>query len=329
MKDFLHYCFFHKRAIALFVLFSVVFLIFFLLYHLPVTAVLYPAAFCILAGGTFAAVDFSRSRDRHRTLILLTKNVESAAEHLPAAQTWEAQDYQQMVSLLCQRCKQVENSMNLRYTDMIDYYTVWAHQIKTPIASMRLMLQNEDSDLARDLSADLLRIEQYVQMVLCYLRLDSDSTDYVFRQCDLDRIVRQAVRKFAGPFIRKKIRLNYDPICVRVLTDEKWLLFVLEQILSNALKYTQTGQVRIFLEEPKTLCIQDTGIGIAPEDLPRVFEKGYTGYNGRFDQRASGIGLYLSSRICRNLGHGLRIQSVPGKGTTVRIDLDSREMKFE
>ena len=99
--------------------------------------------------------------------------------------------------------------------------------------------------------------------------------------------------------------------------------------MSNALKYTQTGQVRIFLEEPKTLCIQDTGIGIAPEDLPRVFEKGYTGYNGRLDQRASGIGLYLCSRICRNLGHGLRIQSVPGKGTTVRIDLDSREMKFE
>lgn len=219
--------------------------------------------------------------------------------------------------------------MNLRYTDMIDYYTVWAHQIKTPIASMRLMLQNEDSDLARDLCADLLRIEQYVQMVLCYLRLDSDSTDYVIRQCDLDRIVRQAVRKFAGQFIRKKIRLNYDPVCVRVLTDEKWLLFVLEQVLSNALKYTQTGQVRIFLEEPKTLCIQDTGIGIAPEDLPRVFEKGYTGYNGRLDQRASGIGLYLCSRICRNLGHGLRIQSVLGQGTTVRIDLDSREMKFE
>lgn len=329
MKDFWRYCFFHRRAIALFVLFSVVFLIFFLLYHLPITAVLYPVAFCVFAGGIFVAVDFSRARDRHRTLVLLTKNVESAAEHLPTAQTWEAQDYQQMVSLLCQRCKQVENSMNLRYTDMIDYYTVWAHQIKTPIASMRLMLQNEDSDLARDLCADLLRIEQYVQMVLCYLRLDSDSTDYVIRQCDLDRIVRQAVRKFAGPFIRKKIRLNYDPICVRVLTDEKWLLFVLEQILSNALKYTQTGQVRIFLEEPKTLCIQDTGIGIAPEDLPRVFEKGYTGYNGRFDQRASGIGLYLSSRICRNLGHGLRIQSVPGKGTTVRIDLDSREMKFE
>ena len=121
--------------------------------------------------------------------------------------------------------------MNLRYADMVDYYTIWAHQIKTPISSMHLTLQNEDTDLSRRLSEDLFRIEQYVDMVLMFLRLDSDSTDYVIAQQDLDDIIRQAVRKFSSQFIRKKIRLLYEPVKVQAVTDEKWLLFVVEQVL--------------------------------------------------------------------------------------------------
>ena len=195
---------------------------------------------------------------------------------------------------------------------------------------MRLTLQNEDSELSRRLSEDLLRIEQYVEMVLCYLRLDSSSTDYVFQEYDLDSIVKQAVRKFAGQFIRRKIRLDYQPLHTRVVTDEKWLLFVVEQVLSNALKYTPAaGTVTIDLEEPKTLCIRDTGIGIAPEDLPRVFEKGYTGYNGRNDKKASGIGLYLCRRICKNLNHVISVDSSLDSGTVVRIRLEQVKLGKE
>ncbi len=249
-----------------------------------------------------------------------------ALEHLPTPSGLPEEDYQALLRMLCRERRELCEEMERRYREMIDYYTVWAHQIKTPIAAMRLMLQETDM---RALREELRRIEQYVEMVLCYLRLDSNSTDYVIREYDLDGIVRQAVRRHATTFIQKKLRLEYEPLDARVVTDEKWLLFVIEQILSNALKYTSEGGVAVTLEPPKTLCIRDTGIGIAPEDLPRVFEKGYTGDNGRSDKKASGIGMYLCSRICANLGHGIRVDSTPGQGTEVRIDLKNAELEIE
>ena len=175
----------------------------------------------------------------------------------------------------------------------------------------------------------LALVGQGVELVLGYLRLESPSSDYVIRNYALDDIVRQAVRKFASQFIRRKLRLEYAPLNVSVITDEKWLLFVIEQVLSNALKYTRSGSVSITLEAPKTLCIRDTGIGIAPEDLPRVFEKGYTGCNGRTDKRATGIGLYLCRRILAKLGHSITIASTPGTGTTVRIGLEQDALEVE
>lgn len=205
---------------------------------------------------------------------------------------------------------------------MTDYYSVWVHQIKTPIASMKLMLQNEDTVLARKLSTDLFRIEQYVGMVLAFLRLDSESSDYVFQEYELDHIIRQSVKKFSIEFIEKKIRLCFEPTGEKLITDEKWFSFCLEQILSNALKYTKEGSVRIYMEAPHTLCIEDTGIGIAPEDIPRIFEKGYTGYNGRRDKQASGLGLYLCRRTCNGLGIGLSAKSCLGQGTVIRMEME-------
>ena len=153
---------------------------------------------------------------------------------------------------------------------MLDYYTLWAHQIKTPIASMRLSLQQEDTPKARQLLQELSRAEQYVGMVMVYLRLTDGGSDFVLRTCDLDAIVRQAVRRFAGEFITRKLKLCYEPLNAACVTDEKWLLFVVEQVLSNALKYTREGSITITMEHPKTLVIRDTGIGIAPEDLPEA-----------------------------------------------------------
>ena len=157
---------------------------------------------------------------------------------------------------------------------------------------MRPRLQQEDTPFSRSLSSDLLRIDQYADMVMTFLRLDSESTDYVLKEYALDPIICQAVRKYAPAFIMRKLTLDYKPVDASVVTDEKWLLFVIEQLLSNALKYTLSGSVSIYLEAPRTLFIADTGIGIAPEDLPRIFERGYTGINGRDDKKASGIGLY-------------------------------------
>lgn len=220
------------------------------------------------------------------------------------------------------------DSMNMKYADMVDYYTMWAHQIKTPIASMHLILQKQDTEDSRRLRMELMRIEQYVEMVLCFLRLDSDSTDYVLKEYRLDDIIRPAIRKLAPQFIMKKLSLVYDTIDKRVLTDEKWLGFVVEQVLTNAVKYTSGGSVKISCEDNK-LIIKDTGIGIAPEDLPRIFDKGYTGFNGRMDRRASGIGLYLCRRICSNLGHNITAASVPGQGTAITIELERNKLEVE
>jgi len=219
--------------------------------------------------------------------------------------------------------------MSAKYSDMKDYYTLWAHQIKTPIAAMGLILQERDDDNSRELWDNLQKIEHYAEMVLCYVRLDSDSTDYVIKEYDLDGIVRQAVRKFSRQFIRKRLRLTYQPLGRTVLTDEKWLLFVIEQVLSNAVKYTKSGGVELYIEEPLTLCIRDTGIGVAQEDLPRIFEKGYTGCNGRFDKKASGIGLYLCKRICMKLGHEISAESPSNGGTVIKIKLERKKLEIE
>ena len=217
-------------------------------------------------------------------------------------------DYRSLVTLLAESRRAIRTQEEQRYGDMVDYYTMWAHQIKTPIASMRLTLQNEDSDLARSLSGDLMRVEQYVEMVLVFLRLDSSTTDYVIRAHSLDDIVRPAVRKFAGEFIRRRLRLDYQSLDRTVVTDAKWLGFVVEQVLSNALKYTpEGGSITIDAEAPATLCIRDTGIGITAEDLPRIFDRGYTGRNGRTYRQASGIGLYLCRLIVTRLGGDIRV----------------------
>ena len=194
---------------------------------------------------------------------------------------------------------------------------------------MGLKLQNEDSPLARGLRGDLNRIAQYVEMAMTYLRLDAETGDYVLKTQELDPIIRGAVRRFAGEFIDRKLRLRLQETGQMVLTDEKWLSFVLEQLLSNALKYTPGGEISIFWQEPDTLVIRDTGIGIAPEDLPRIFEKGFTGYNGRSDKKASGIGLYLCKRVCDRLGHGISIASAPGEGTTVFLKLGRDKIGIE
>lgn len=224
---------------------------------------------------------------------------------------------------------QTVSNMDRRSSDMIDYYTMWAHQIKTPIAAMHLLIQDDGSEYEHELKQELFKIEQYVQMVLQYLRLESDYTDFVIRKLELDSVIKQSVKKFAGQFIRKKLSLVYEETGETVLSDEKWLSFVIEQLLSNALKYTVKGKISIYMEKDKTLVIEDTGIGISIEDLPRVFEKGFTGYNGRTDKKSTGIGLCLCKRICEKLGHRIWIESVSGEGTKVKIRLKSADIEIE
>ncbi len=321
MKIFGAYIKQKSKILLIILLFCIIFAIVFYLYKLPVEAVIYPSLLCILFGTILIVLDFAKIKRRHKILEKLGNMPSAMIDELPSVSNINDYGYQRIIRSLQKEISQLEADSNNRFNDMVDYYTVWAHQIKTPIASMRLTLQNEDTPLSRKLLSDLFRIEQYVEMIMAFLRLDSTSSDYVFKEHNIDTIIRQAVKKYANEFIDRKISLVYNPIDYTVVTDDKWLSFVIEQILSNALKYTRKGSIKIYMNENMMLCIEDTGIGIAPEDLPRIFEKGYTGYNGRNDKKASGLGLYLCKRICKNLDTGITVLSEIDKGTIVRIDL--------
>lgn len=297
------------------------------LFQLPLPPIFYTLALCAFLGLMAMILQFRQFRKKHLLLQTLAKQNDLAADRLPIPDNQLEEDYLSLIRRLIGEKEDLSEEIGKKYGAMIDYYTLWTHQIKTPIAAMKLILQNREQP-DPELSEELMRIEQYVEMILGYLRLDANETDYMIAKYDLDSIIRQAVRKYASQFIRRKIRLEYQPVNTTVLTDEKWLLFVLEQVLQNALQYTPKGAVTIAIEAPKTLIIRDTGIGIAPEDLPRVFEKGYTGYNGRKEKKASGIGLYLCRRICQNLGHTISAASSES-GTEIRIEPQHRELQIE
>jgi signal transduction histidine kinase len=315
------------QALGLFCLCCAVFAAAFRLYGLPLGAVAYPALLCAVLWLLFALLRGAKAARKHKNLSALTAAL--TEDMLPVPETVEDGDYKRIIVLLQEARQRQEAEAGRKYDAMVEYYTLWAHQIKTPIAAMRLTLQNEDSPLSRRLTAELGRVERYVEMVMAYLRLDGSGTDYVLRETELDPLLRAAVKKFSGEFIDRRLALDLRPTGLRVLTDEKWLAFVLEQLLSNALKYTLSGTISLYAEAPAILCIRDTGIGIAPEDLPRVFEPGYTGLNGRADKHASGLGLWLCRRVCQNLGHGISITSEPGKGTEVRLDLSRKDRRVE
>ncbi len=293
----------------------------FYLYNLPLAAVFYPYLVCIAVGMVFAVFDFMRFKRRHQELERLKQNIEITNGMAFVPHTLFEKVCVEIIDTLLKQRRRMQDDFGAKYMDMTQYYTVWVHQIKTPIAAMRLMLQNEDSDLSRKLSTELARIERYVQMVMVYLRVHSDSTDYLFTKCNLDTMIKQAVKSFSTEFIEKKIALHYQSIEQSVMTDEKWFLFLLEQIISNALKYTQKGSVQIYQNGEGALCIEDSGMGIAAEDLPRIFENGYTGTIGRIDKKSSGIGLYLCKTVSDKLNIKLSAQSVVGKGTTMKLGL--------
>ena len=324
----------NKKYILLVLWFHLIFILIFSLSNLPLISVAYSFLLCVFSELVFVIIDAYRFIKLHKTLEGQKTNIEVTLDDLPKPEGLIEEDYQVLVESLYTKCKQLQSDYDLEKTDMMNYFTLWVHQIKTPISAMRILLQSEESSMSRStLENELFKIEQYVEMVLSYLRLGSDSTDYLIQRYSLDDIIKQAVRKYAKLFIHKKITLEYSEIDTLVLTDEKWLLFVIEQILSNALKYTKTGTISIYLRDhdkkKKVLVIEDTGMGIAPEDVPRVFEKGYTGYHGRGDKKSTGLGLYLCKTIMNKLGHEITLSSVEGTGTKVELDLASVDIVHE
>ena len=224
---------------------------------------------------------------------------------------------------------QKKSEAQSKLTDLLDYYTLWVHQIKTPIAASRLLVAEvSDREAKQQLEQEIFKIDSYTNLVLQYLRLESFHDDLVFEKVQVEDLVKDMVRKYALFFIQKGLTVNLHDLDKTIVTDKKWLLVVIEQILSNSLKYTKEGGLEIYMEGQK-LCIKDTGIGIKNSDVLRVFERGFSGYNGRLTQQSSGLGLYLSKKISEELGHQIRIESEVGIGTTVRIKFSNRNLMIE
>ena len=216
-----------------------------------------------------------------------------------------------------------------RYTDLMDYYTLWVHQIKTPIAASQLLVQDvTDRNIRSLLEREIFKIDAYVHLVLQYLRLENFHDDLQLKQVALEQLVKEVVRKYSLFFIQKGLTINLDDLNVKVISDEKWLLVIIEQVLSNSLKYTKSGGIEIYFKD-NTLYLKDSGIGIKDSDILRVFERGFSGYNGRLTQQSSGLGLYLSKKIADQLGHEISISSQVGQGTTVSIHFQKKKLAID
>ena len=306
------------KVYILFVVFIAIFFVMFYLYNLPLEALIYTGSFCFLAALIASISDYANYKESYKKLNFLEQNILNDLDALPKSLDIRIDYYHKIIEKLYEELEKLTQENRQKNTDMVDYYSMWVHQIKTPIAAMNFLLDNEEID-RKILQQELFKIERYVEMVLTYIRLDSISSDYVITKINLDEVVKDSVKKYATIFINKKIKLNYVSYETMVISDKKWLSFAFEQILGNSVKYSSAGgEITIETCENK-LVIEDKGIGIKEEDLPRIFEKGFTGFNGRYEKKSSGLGLYLCKKTLDKLGHHIEISSKVGEGTRIEI----------
>lgn len=321
-----------KVLIIIFTGIVVIFGILFYLYDIPFDAIIYGCELSFVWCAVCLFIDFYKYYKRHKLLHINREQFFDDAEQLPEHMDIIEYDYQELAKELYQAKQELISKNRIAKKELLDYYGMWVHQIKTPIAALDILLQNTERMLYQldekemmqkaisvsDMKMELFKIEQYVEMALNYLRVEDISSDLVFKKHELDDMVRQVIRKYAKIFISKKIKIDFKPTKACIVTDEKWFIFVLEQIISNALKYIKKGQIFIYMKE-KSLVIKDTGIGIPAEDLPRIFEKGFTGYNGRENKKSTGIGLYLCKNIMDKLQWNITVDSEVGSGTKIYL----------
>lgn len=315
-----------------FTIFMGIFFLVYTLYNLPLGVFLYAALIVVTLGFLFSLYDFNIYYNKHKILSSVLSSVEYNLDKLPKSNSLINKDYESIIETLYSHKTKLKTGLDFKHENTVNYYTMWAHQIKTPISAFSMIVQSMDSSLEKNmLKQELFKINEYVDMVLYYVRLENLSYDLKLQKYYLKDIIKGAVKKYSATFIYKKIALDLEDIDCNVLTDEKWITFVIEQILSNSLKYTNKGTISIYMDKEceKTLVIEDTGIGIVEEDIPQIFEKGFTGYNGRRDKKSTGIGLYLCNEIVTRLSHKLYVTSKVGVGTKVYIDFSINNIKIK
>lgn len=311
-----------KKGILLSSICAIIMVLVMITYGLPAAVMEYAGMLCGTVVILFAIVDYIQYYNRYKALFAVWKNSSCLLGKIPDSEYLLEQMYQKIIEEICDSKAEANALLQERENSMNDFYTLWVHQIKTPIAAMKLILHSEPNKKNQMIERELFRIEQYADMVLQYLRIRSSSTDLLLQEYSLYDMVKQVVKKYAGSFIGQKLSLNLQPFTGTILTDEKWFCICIEQILSNCMKYTEKGGISISFEEAnQILIITDTGIGIRSEDIPRIFECGFTGYNGRMDKKSTGIGLYLCKQIMDRLGYTIQVSSTVGVGTKFMLCL--------
>ncbi|WP_314776681.1 sensor histidine kinase [uncultured Solobacterium sp.] len=216
--------------------------------------------------------------------------------------------------------KNLKSEMLNQKDDLNAYFLMWLHQIKTPMTVSKLLLEKPDDTTNTKLKMQLMYIEQYINMAMNYLKMIDHSTDMDITEVNLDDIIKNLLKKYSLLFIHNHISLEYQSNLTYVISDSQWLTILIEQILSNALKYTENGKIAIqYLEEKHALEIRDTGIGIRSEDIPKIFDRGYSGFNGRMNEKSSGLGLYLARKISERLNIQIEVESKLSKGSIFRL----------
>lgn len=313
------------KIYLLLIVFIFIFVLIFYLYNLPFEALFYSGSLCFVAALIASIIDFNNYKKSYIDLKYLESNILNSKEDLPKSLDIRVEYYQKIIGRLHNEVEKLKIEDNKKKEGLVDYYSMWIHQIKTPIAAINFLLDNEEIDV-KAFRQELFKIERYVEMVLTYIRLGSETSDYVITSINLDEVVRENIKKYATLFINKKIKLNYVSHETYVISDKKWLGFAFEQLLSNAIKYTKSGgELSINISESE-LIIEDNGIGIYEEDLPRIFEQSFTGLNGRYEKKSSGLGLYLCKKTLDKLQHKIEITSEVNKGTKVIVSFPKKDM---
>ncbi len=260
----------------------------------------------------------------------LTKNLEKLDKKYLIPEIIDKADFLEG-KILINTLKETEKSMaehvneyKFANEEYKEYIELWIHEIKTPIAVSKMIVENNPSEITKNINEEIEKVEYFVEQALFYARSNNVEKDYIIKPMNLQKIINSVILKNKRSFISKKIKLNIHDVDKEVYSDSKWMAFILNQIIINSIKYSKKdkAEIEIFSEEYKdntVLYIKDNGIGIESDNLPRVFEKGFTGENGRKINKSTGIGLYLCKKLCDKLGQNIEINSVLNMETVVKI----------
>lgn len=317
-----------RQQIFIFIVMALVFASIFILNSLPFTLYLYSMELGLFFFLIYLVIQYFRYKKRYEAIVLAGEAHSVNIDDIASATDPADQLYLEKISELQQTIRDMSNQHAERQADQLDYFTLWLHQIKTPLSAISLLNQSDTRSESKKIAQEILRLEDYTHMALNYVKLEETGSEMDLSEVDLDSVIKRAVKKYSILFIHKGIKLNYQPLDTKILSDGQWLQTLIEQILSNSLKYTASGSISIYLDHEKeqTLIIEDTGVGIRKEDLPKIFNKGYSGLNGRLHEKSTGLGLFISRKICKRIGHELTIESELGKGTRAAVYLGREEM---